>query len=229
MDTCKFFTATALVAALSIPVITQAAIISVDWKTAGDNLVTYDSSTGTQWLDVTVTANRSYSDVSTKFGVGEEFEGWRYASYLAVSTFWNSFGGNSNNYDGWSTQNNGLSDLILPYWGDTYCSLNSCNAGDGYTVALVSNNGEFIHRQRGVALTDSFENGQAIHYASSDITATYDFMDTYYIEVNDDYPVQYIGSALIRYGAPPSPVPIPAAIWLFGSGLTDTGWIDKTP
>lgn len=41
---------------------------------------TTDTQTGLDWLDVTETFQRSYNDVSSQFGVGGEFEGWRYAT-----------------------------------------------------------------------------------------------------------------------------------------------------
>ena len=61
-----------------------ATLINGDWKTAGDNLITSDDY-GLEWLDLTVTANRSYDDVSSKLGPGEEFDGWRYASLEEIS------------------------------------------------------------------------------------------------------------------------------------------------
>ncbi len=35
----------------------NAAIISVDWQTTGDNLITQDTASGLDWLDLTVTAH----------------------------------------------------------------------------------------------------------------------------------------------------------------------------
>lgn len=41
---------------------------------------TTDTVSGLDWLDVTLSVNRSYNDVSSQFGVGGDFEGWRYAT-----------------------------------------------------------------------------------------------------------------------------------------------------
>ena len=41
---------------------------------------TTDTESGLDWLDVTLSINRSYSDVSSQFGSGGDFEGWRYAT-----------------------------------------------------------------------------------------------------------------------------------------------------
>ena len=47
---------------------------------------TYDPNTGLYWLDVNLSANRSYNDVSLQFGVGGNFPGYRYASGSEVNT-----------------------------------------------------------------------------------------------------------------------------------------------
>lgn len=41
-----------------------------------------DTTSGFDWLDVTASVNRSYNDVSSQFGIGGLFEGWRYATGL---------------------------------------------------------------------------------------------------------------------------------------------------
>ena len=41
---------------------------------------TTDLDTGIDWLDVTESVNKSYNYVSSQFGVGGEYEGWRYAT-----------------------------------------------------------------------------------------------------------------------------------------------------
>ncbi len=38
----------------------NAGLISIDWKTAGDNLITYDTNTGLNWLDLTETVGDTY-------------------------------------------------------------------------------------------------------------------------------------------------------------------------
>jgi hypothetical protein len=56
------------------------ALIVQDWQTAADGALTYDTETGLQWLDVDASFHRSFDDVSTQFGMGGNFEGFRYAS-----------------------------------------------------------------------------------------------------------------------------------------------------
>ena len=39
----------------------NATIISTDWRITGDNLITQDTDSGLEWLDLTVTDGLSYS------------------------------------------------------------------------------------------------------------------------------------------------------------------------
>ena len=55
-------------------------------------LITRDTATGLDWLDLTETNNRSFDDVSSKLGAGQEFEGWRYATRDEVAEFWMHLG-----------------------------------------------------------------------------------------------------------------------------------------
>ena len=116
----------------------SATIISVDWQTPGDNLITRDTDNSLEWLDLTVTTYRSYNDISSKLGSGQEFDGWRYASSAEVGGFFDAFGGNSDYYSGWSTENNGLFDALAPYWGDPYCVRFGSTTGEGRSYAITS-------------------------------------------------------------------------------------------
>ena len=78
-----------------------------------------DTKTGIEWLDLTETAGLSYNDVSSKMGVGQEFEGWGYATTSQVATFFDGFGG-SGDYSGWSASNNGLYNVVATLWGELY-------------------------------------------------------------------------------------------------------------
>ena len=201
------FKSTALaVTTLILSTTANAAIISTDWQVADDNLITQDTSTGLEWLDLTATTRRSYNDVSSKFGAGQEFAGWRYATNAEISGFFDAFGGDSDYYTNWSTQNNGLFDVIAPYWGDTYCAENGCADGDGYsyftTSALYRDGLQGVGRinddARDPSLTDTMDSIQIVCCGINKSTASYE-----------------IGAALVRV----SVVPIPSAVWLFGSGL----------
>jgi hypothetical protein len=62
----------------------QAALISADWQTSGDNLITKDTVSHLSWLDLTETNNLSYNHVSGQLAAGGQFDGWRYASDAEV-------------------------------------------------------------------------------------------------------------------------------------------------
>ena len=184
----------------------NAVIMNADWKTPGDNLITQDTGSGLEWLDLTVTADFSYDYVSNQLGVGQEFEGWRYATAEEVTGFWDAFGGDSNYYNGLSTQNNGLFDLIAPYWGDLYCEQFGCSTGEGYSFAYTIDSSE-----------DGFHNiALASDWILLDWHPTEDQIDSLYLEIIDHSAYFDTGSALVR---DISTVPVPAAVWLFGSGL----------
>jgi hypothetical protein len=48
---------------------------------------TRDTSTNLDWLDLTLSTNRSFNDVSTQFGPGGDFDGFRYATLQEVVAF----------------------------------------------------------------------------------------------------------------------------------------------
>ena len=62
-------------------------------------IVTTDTITGLDWLDFTETINLSTNYVSSQFGVGGKFEGWRFAKQNDVIGLFNDAGG-TGVYDG---------------------------------------------------------------------------------------------------------------------------------
>jgi hypothetical protein len=58
----------------------------------GTGAITYDTETGLEWLDVYLSTDLSCSDVSTQFGQGGEFEGFRYATHQEVLDFLDAAG-----------------------------------------------------------------------------------------------------------------------------------------
>ena len=198
------------VSALILSSSVNAAIISTDWQAADDNLITQDTNSGLEWLDLTVTVGMSYDAVSAQLGVGGDYEGWRYATTSELIGFFDAFGGDSGYYSGWSTQNNGLFDVIAPYWGDLFCSnYSSCPTGEGYSQVI--HNGIFSDASNATRsqIYDRPVNGQP------DVT-TYDNVLVDGIQIPNTIALEGMGSALVR---DVSAVPVPAAAWLFGSGL----------
>lgn len=70
----------------------HAALISTSDGVFGADSVTLDTATGLEWLDLTLSINRSYNDVSANFGVGGDFEGWRYATAADLVTLFTNAG-----------------------------------------------------------------------------------------------------------------------------------------
>jgi hypothetical protein len=88
----RFITASAVSVTLAFSSAAFAA--STDFIDNGD--FTTDTISGLDWLDVTTTQGRSYIDVSNKFGTGEEFDGWRYATGIQFSGIVNNYIGSVN-------------------------------------------------------------------------------------------------------------------------------------
>ena len=72
-----------------LSVTAHAALNSADWKTSGDGLITIDTATGLEWLDVSYTVGRSYNDVSAAVVTPEDdLFGWDYATLAEVEELW---------------------------------------------------------------------------------------------------------------------------------------------
>lgn len=66
------------------PVTVPAELLERDWQTSGDGLLTYDTATGLEWLDVTLTVNMSYNDVTAQLGTGGTYAGFVHASETQI-------------------------------------------------------------------------------------------------------------------------------------------------
>jgi len=67
--------------------VAHAELISQD-SAFGVDTITLDTDTNLQWLDVDLTANRSFDDVAAQLGPGGEFEGFRHATVDEIMTLW---------------------------------------------------------------------------------------------------------------------------------------------
>lgn len=73
---------------LVFPMNSQAVLLEQDWLSVGDGLLTLDTSTGLEWLDLSQTDAMSYNSVVAELGIGGLYEGFRYAtSFGAGSEF----------------------------------------------------------------------------------------------------------------------------------------------
>lgn len=176
----------------------DAAIISADWQTSGDGLITQDTTNGLEWLDLTVTANRIYNDVYAELAPGGEFDGWRYATTDELLGFIDEFDGPGSQVS-----------QIVGYWGELHCanSPGLCTPGEGGASFMYQYNEQVnINMQLG-----SISNISLIYFGADYINVPGNTLGS-----GSSIASPTKGSALVR-GI--NPVPVPAAAWLFGSGL----------
>ena len=166
---------------------------------------TYTTVDGVDWLDLTATAGMSYNDVSAQLGSGGTLEGWSYASRAQVEGLWTAFGGDQAYYNGWSTQNNGVFDALAPLFGDLHCQHAACLPGQGYSYWLTADNADPDSTWAALSSDD-----QAFTHSAS-----YDYFTPTGLTLTPSQVNADVGSALVRISA----VPVPAAVWLFITGL----------
>lgn len=88
MTLCRFL----LLLVLLIPSSGSASLIASDFAVPGDGLLTYDDTTGFEWLDLTVTYQSSYADVQSQLGSGGAYAGFSIAAASEVVALFASGG-----------------------------------------------------------------------------------------------------------------------------------------
>lgn len=197
-----------------------------------DNM-TYDTDTGLYWLDVTETYGMSYNEVILETSTGGSLPGWRYATPSELDQLIINFGYSP------VTQNCGygvlvcdeiiqgdnvIIETIINTLGDTQDIFldgssqerDVSSTGAGYTrgylqqdlvqgvgqytipVGFISD-GEYVYRDSGLYYGDTFDNVESFSG----------------LLFPDSTTNNGLGSFLVAT----SLVPVPAAAWLFGSGL----------
>jgi hypothetical protein len=93
-----------------------AALVSVDDPVFGIGAITRDTATGLEWLDVSLSNDRSFLDVAGQFGMGGDFEGFRHATGMELIQLYSNAGIPDIDVFGGSTANlapvMGLIDLV---------------------------------------------------------------------------------------------------------------------
>lgn len=183
---------------LTLSLSTNAAIIDL-------GNITRDTVSGLDWLDLTETKGRSYNDISVKFGVGGEFEGWRYANTNEALDLFANIGMQVPNY---------------PY------ITKASTDGTAFIIAtgLLGNiYNEYDDRiDYGFFGMTSTMSTSAVGprdmvggYSWSDNSNIYVCIDTSCAYASDNEIALWTGSFLVSS----SEVPVPGTIWLFGSAL----------
>jgi hypothetical protein len=194
----------------------QAALISENSSYGADTL-TLDTATNLEWLDLTLTQNRSFNDISGQLGSAGQFAGFHYATQADVHTLFLDAGfsvepgtiASSTNPPDLAAGATLLSllgetsDVLFPGGGEDYGFY-------GYIAPISADqiDGAYLLFEtpcgRDPACVWYYALGfQAIpaSTAGNDVNATY-------------------GSLLVRDAPAPAPVPEPASLSVFGAALT---------
>lgn len=187
-----------------------------------------DTDTDLQWLDVTETVNRSYSDISAQFGTGGEYAGWRYATrneFVSLLESWTGISGAVNSQvfttgttpsvDGLVTLfGSTLDTLWIDRFGQTWDSQQGYAEGEGidYTLGILDDSFMNNQTQRQVAAIWDNEVGGLDYYTTNDR------------QVGLDTTRYEIGSYLVRSASENQPddevsVTEPGHLILLGAGL----------
>ncbi len=155
----------------ALAIILFALSINANAALINNGTYTTDSATGLDWLDLSLTNSMSYDQVSSQFGVGGLFEGYRYATVAELDAF-----------------------------------------GSGASLATIDD------------LWAS--SAGAILFFTADFTGSgnvvvgyYDLAQALFNPSQTSYPSGAATSSLASALVSVSAVPLPAAVWLFGSGL----------
>ena len=173
-----------------------------------------DTDSGMDWLKLTETYNRSYDDISSKLSAGQEFEGWTYATGGQFEALVFNQGAiamtctNGTMFCGWSADNNGIAAPMINLLGDTGEQQLNGELTPGLTVWTVGILAD-VHDE------NSHWEAELYDYDLNSLTLTEDNISTHDTFIDNAALPSYGGSFLVRVSA----VPIPSAVWLFGSGL----------
>jgi hypothetical protein len=167
---------------------------------------TTDTSANLDWLDLTATRGMSYNQVSAELGEGGDFEGWRYATLSEVVTFLENNGGNPSDSNIFDYENVDAAEAVINLWGGLDCTSSYCRSTFLYDESLpLPNGGSRVGR----VWDYNYERTHQLTTFSGVALAGTTF--------------SHMGSALVSTSA----VPIPAAVWLFGSALAGLGWFRR--
>ncbi len=186
----------------------NAALYTMDWRSAGDGAMTYDDNSGLWWLDLTETAGMSYSQVSAQLGAGGALEGWRYATVAEATDIYAQFGLTS-----------GAETLPIAEFSAAIATMNSY-FGDLFDPTQYADTHSGSWAITGTEWAPEYPTWHNMFVAytyGSGASAALDLGISWSADL--DMVWEYAGSLLVRDDNPPSPVPLPAALLLFPTGL----------
>ena len=200
-------------ACLGIICTAQSSVISVDWKIAGDNLITRDATSGLDWLDLTETNNISRTSILPELESGGQFDGWRYATSEEVVSLWVNFGVNLFRPDFTNLGHEVEVILATEFLGNTACEYN-CDKNPYGALGMTGTPSSF----NPVYMYDINKYGfmGARHFYSLDHPP---LSLTYYQGINSFYEENQASLNFGHYLVQASSIPEPATIMLFSLGL----------
>lgn len=183
----------------------HADLAEVDLSTPGDGLITRDSDTGLDWLDLTETTNVSY--LAIRAGAGGWYgDGWVHATGAQIATlFLNSAPG---------------------------ATLNQFLPGANFTgaVKIIDLLGAtIVHPRyplaRGFSDTPPHAGGNAdLHYAQADLVGGFGLLRSPFGGTNSTIGFPDSGHFLVRATPTTAPIPEPSTLALFGAAIGLVWW-----
>ena len=162
---------------------------------------TADTESSLDWRDMRITDGFSYDEVVTKMGSGN-LVGWRFATSAEFDTL--MLHSNGGPYvEGSSNSTFTAMESLIGLFGSTYAE-NSF----AYAVGFVDSAGQSVAHARQFGYLAYADPSLSEGYIRPDSETTWD--------KDFDESHQFVGSFVVRTS---SVVPVPAAVWLFGSGL----------
>ena len=172
----------------------------------------HTTAAGLDWLDLTESDGLSYNYVSSQFGSGGAFEGYRYASSLEVSSLFDAAGGTPP-YDHILPPDTAWVEDLITLWGILRIDFGPLAplGAEGIEAQIsewyTGDAGDIAGTHKTGALVDC--NPAALNVCAE---LALIFSGTH----QDTIASPYQGHALVR--SVPA-VPVPAAVWLFGTAL----------
>lgn len=179
-----------------------------------------------EWLELTATADMSRNHVESELVTGGMFEGWRYATRNEVELLYDALWGGT--AEGWATDNYEGARMFFDAFGVSDWYSNDNNSGyttDGYTYWWTF----FGTNECDNSISPDVTCLAQVQIKDENFEATINsgwFADEWGLSFGLDSTndqgwtpktsvVPFAGSHLVRVNV----IPIPAAVWLFGSGL----------
>jgi len=179
---------------------------------------TTDTISGLDWLDVTTTVNMSKLEMLAQLGTGGTYDGWRYATRVEFMGMMDNFLGNTTSTAVGSVNKTGdETQWLVDAFGSTFDSYwKSAHGGQTYDAAKGYNEGDGLDYTAGF-LADEVKTDHyyGLIWNQSNLNI-FSYIDMFYL--NNKYKSYQKGHYLIR-DPQITQTPIPAAIWLMGSGL----------